>query len=67
MSGSPGDPEWMTSRSTRTPCAPSTTSTARATGQPERRLLEQLTFLEEADAQAAYDAILAGDTSFDRS
>ncbi|MHA7888178.1 peptidylprolyl isomerase [Roseicyclus sp.] len=33
--------------------------------QPERRLLEQLTFLEEADAQAAYDAILAGETTFD--
>jgi peptidyl-prolyl cis-trans isomerase D len=33
--------------------------------QPERRLLEQLTFLEEAEAQAAYDAILAGETTFD--
>ncbi|MBF9061306.1 peptidylprolyl isomerase, partial [Rhodobacterales bacterium HKCCSP123] len=33
--------------------------------QPERRLLEQLTFLDEAEAQAALDAILAGETTFD--
>jgi peptidyl-prolyl cis-trans isomerase D len=33
--------------------------------QPERRLLEQLTFREEEEAQAARDAIAAGETSFD--
>lgn len=33
--------------------------------QPERRLLERLVFGTEADAQAAYDAIAAGDTDFD--
>lgn len=33
--------------------------------QPERRLLEQLVFADTAQAQAAYDAILAGESSFD--
>ena len=33
--------------------------------QPERRLLEQLVFLDDAAAQAALDAIAAGDTDFD--
>lgn len=33
--------------------------------QPERRLLEQLSFLEEAEAQAAFEAIAAGETDFD--
>jgi peptidyl-prolyl cis-trans isomerase D len=33
--------------------------------QPERRLLERLVFLQEADAQAALDAITAGETDFD--
>lgn len=33
--------------------------------QPERRLLERLVFISEADAQAAFDAITAGETDFD--
>lgn len=33
--------------------------------QPERRLLERLVFGTEDDAQAAYDAIAAGETDFD--
>jgi len=33
--------------------------------QPERRLLERLLFLDDAAAQAAADAIAAGDTDFD--
>jgi peptidyl-prolyl cis-trans isomerase D len=33
--------------------------------QPERRLLERLAFGSEADAQAAFDAIAAGETDFD--
>ncbi len=33
--------------------------------QPERRLLERLVFGSEEEAQAAYDAIAAGDTDFD--
>lgn len=33
--------------------------------QPERRLLERLVFGSEDDAQAAFDAIAAGDTDFD--
>jgi peptidyl-prolyl cis-trans isomerase D len=33
--------------------------------QPERRLLEQLVFLEAAAAQDAFDAIEAGETDFD--
>ncbi|NKX45805.1 peptidylprolyl isomerase [Roseicyclus persicicus] len=33
--------------------------------QPERRLLERLVFPDAAAAQAAYDAIIAGDTDFD--
>jgi peptidyl-prolyl cis-trans isomerase D len=33
--------------------------------QPERRLLEQLVFADAAQAQAALDAIIAGQTSFD--
>lgn len=33
--------------------------------QPERRLLEQLVFLDQASAQAAYDAIASGQQSFD--
>ena len=33
--------------------------------QPERRLLEQLVFADETSAQAAFDAITAGETSFD--
>lgn len=33
--------------------------------QPERRLVERLVFGTEADAQAAADAIAAGDTSFE--
>ncbi len=33
--------------------------------QPERRLLERLVFGTEEDAQAAYDAIAAGETDFD--
>jgi len=33
--------------------------------QPERRLLERLVFLDDAAAQAAADAIAAGDTDFD--
>lgn len=33
--------------------------------QPERRLLEQLVFLDEAAASAARDAIAAGETDFD--
>jgi peptidyl-prolyl cis-trans isomerase D len=33
--------------------------------QPERRLLERLVFGSVDDAQAAYDAIAAGDTDFD--
>jgi len=33
--------------------------------QPERRLLEQLVYLTEEDAQAAFDAIEAGETDFD--
>lgn len=33
--------------------------------QPERRLLERLVFLDEAAAQAAFDAIAAGETDFD--
>ena len=33
--------------------------------QPERRLLERLVYLDAADAQAAADAIAAGETDFD--
>lgn len=33
--------------------------------QPERRLLERLVFGTEAEAQAAFDAIAAGETDFD--
>ena len=33
--------------------------------QPERRLLERLVFIDEAAAQAAFDAIAAGETDFD--
>jgi peptidyl-prolyl cis-trans isomerase D len=33
--------------------------------QPERRLLEQLVFPDDASAQDAFDAIAAGETSFD--
>lgn len=33
--------------------------------QPERRLLERLVYLDTADAQAAADAIAAGETDFD--
>lgn len=33
--------------------------------QPERRLLEQLVFPDDASAQSAFDAIAAGQTSFD--
>jgi len=33
--------------------------------QPERRLLERLVFLDTEAAQAAYDAIAAGETDFD--
>ncbi|WP_439139837.1 SurA N-terminal domain-containing protein [Roseicyclus sp.] len=33
--------------------------------QPERRLLEQLVFADTAQAQAAFDAMLAGETGFD--
>jgi peptidyl-prolyl cis-trans isomerase D len=33
--------------------------------QPERRLLERLAFGTEEDAQAAFDAIEAGETDFD--
>jgi peptidyl-prolyl cis-trans isomerase D len=33
--------------------------------QPERRLLERLVFFDMAEAQAAYDAIMNGETDFD--
>ncbi len=33
--------------------------------QPERRLLERLIFLDMAEAQSAFDSIIAGETDFD--